>query len=267
MYLSRRACDKFVKGNSLPFSIHGRQRNNKDIKPHPDYQIMKKITWPSLPQVTIPDRAHKSELMKAKFEEENLFGMDYILGEEFSQIVEKVENGGFMLVVGYLEFPFDDADYVIEHAISDLSDLIDKTGAVYSHKYAKHVRDRVFEDSEHSACLKKIAFKNTDVIYGEDYTSLKKVLTVMKRQTTQFQLFGGLVCRQPMSVKQIEKFLTVEKDLDKLRGETLGIMMHHINQTNALFGNHPINTTNRLLKQHQEQFIGLLGQMAEPKNE
>ena len=89
----------------------------------------------------------------------------------------------------------------------------------------------------------------------------------MKRQTTQFQLFGGLVCRQPMSVKQIEQFITSEKDLDKLRGETLGIMMHHINQTNAILSNNPLNTTNRLLKQHQEQFIGLLGQLGEPKKE
>merc|ERR1712226_1826570 len=97
MIVTRRARDAFKKGNTLPFSIHAKHSKNLKQTPHPDYMIMKKITWPSLPAMpNTSDRTVKQNRQAREFEENNLFGMDAVLGQELETVLQRVSKHGFV---------------------------------------------------------------------------------------------------------------------------------------------------------------------------
>merc|ERR1712019_287958 len=94
MFVSRPARDAFKKGTRLPFPVQAKHSRNRNQAPHPDYQIMHKITWPNLPPLRPDDRATKRHRDQEKFERDNLFGMDHLLGKELEIILDRVEKPG-----------------------------------------------------------------------------------------------------------------------------------------------------------------------------
>lgn len=282
MFITRPARDAFKKGTRLPFPVQAKHSRNENQAPHPDYQIMQKITWPMLPPLRPEDRATRNNREQERFERENLFGMDHLLGQELNMILDRVEKPGYVLVIGFLEFPFDNADYVFQHAHAELAEQLQRLDATLTHRYPKHVRDHVFS-RRRTAPLQKIAFKNTDICYASDLAKLGKVLALLKKSTMNFVLLGGMALGQCMSVKGLESIVKQEAagelKMDKLRGETLGILQAPLNETYAilkhnpinttysLLKNHPINKTHQLLQQQQMQLLGLLGQLGDKKKE
>lgn len=171
--------DGFKKRQLLPFVLPARRSRNPKIKPSPDYAIMKKITWPSLPKPKNDDRATLNQRLTAKFENEHLFGLDHVLGNQLQKLIDENAHTGFFLVIGFFQMPFDNMDYAFMEAFSTLARDVEKAGGTLTHQYPKHVRDLVFKNYDDCPALKdlsRIAFKNTDLLYGSDITKLKKVL-------------------------------------------------------------------------------------------
>jgi len=258
--------DGFKKRQLLPFVLPSRRSPNKKIKPSPDYAIMKKITWPMLPKLKPDDRTTINNRLRAKFESEHLFGLDYVLGKKLVDIIDKNASTGFILVIGFYQMPFDNMDYAFMDQFSQLARDVEKVGATFTHQYPKHVRDVIFATHEITTLkgLAKICFKNTDLLYCDDLKKLKLVLNTLKKHSTSFLLLGGMVQKQLMSIEQLNEASKMDLDIDKLRGEMLGILSHHQTQTLGLLQHHQ-NQTLGLLQQHQQQFIGLLNQLEENK--
>jgi len=230
---------------------------------------MKKITWPSLPKPKNDDRATLNQRLAVKFENEHLFGIDHTLGIKLQKIIEENAHTGFFLIIGFFQMPFDNMDYAFMDAFATLARDVEKAGATLTHQYPKHVRDLVFRHYEECPALKdlsRIAFKNTDLLYGSDISKLKKVLNSLKKHKTSFVLLGGMVQKQLCTIEQLESISKLDLDETTLRGETLGILSHHQNQTLGLLSQHQ-NHTSALLQQHQQQFLGLLHQLEVQKKD
>ena len=285
MFTTKRALDAYKGYRKLPFSL-GKKRSQR-VTDSPDYTILKKITEPVLPPLALNDEKTKQNRDFQKLQENNLFGRDYILGKEFTTILNSVhENHGFVLVVGFLSETFNNQEYVLEHQMHKLGNELAGLDVVYTHRYAKHVRDYCYKNSTNPSynALSKISWLNTDICYSYDMKNLSKTISLIKRNQTNFILLGGVANNICMTVSQLEKAAKdkyTQEKLDKVRGETIGILASPIQTTHELMGrtvnefgsiigrlaNDEIGKTSRYLGQHQQELAGLLAQMVDNKKD
>lgn len=289
--ISRRSLDQFKQLNKLPFQLSSKR--NERTADSPDYTILKKITEPVLPKLEPIDNNIEYTRKIQEYENNNLLGMDMILGKEFEQILKRVEeHQGFMLIIGYFEMPFDNQDYVFNFQLNKLSKELEVCDTIVTHRYAKHVRDNIYDNysdlggNPSYAGLKKISWINTDVCFSFNKSNLPKTLSTLKRNNMNFIVLGGIFDNVLMDLKTLERTAkTVKKEfteekLQSSRAETVGILGGSIQNTSQILGqtinefgsivnrlaNEELNTTSGYLGQVGGELTGLLGQM-EKKDE
>merc|ERR1712088_1231499 len=269
MFASRSLRDAFKSRNKLPF-VQGSKRNPRNTDA-PDFTLLRKITEPVLPPLALDDEKTKKNRELAKLEREHLFGRDFLLGKEFEVILKSVHEN---------------QDYAFENQIHTLANNLALNDTVYTHRYAKHVRDNVFKNSHNPAynALGKISWKSTDIVFSYDMKNLKKAMGVLKKNPTNFILLGGVANNVCMTVQQLEKAGKEKFDqgkLDQARAETIQILGAGIQGTYQILGqtisefgsiihrlsNEEIGKTSRYLGQHQNELVGLLSQMEQKDKE